>query len=371
MSGDVRELVLLGAGHAHLQVLAALARQRPANTNVTLITPHPFLTYSGMVPGYVADRYKLQDCQIALAPLIRGAGVRWVQARCEGIDAAACSVRLSEGHAPLTYDILSIDTGAALDRSKLEASMPGASAHAVLLRPFERFAQLWPRVVERAQEGPLSIAVIGAGAAGIELACAMRQRMPGSRLTLVTGGAEVANGYLARLQARVLKVLRRRHITVLHQACTAISAGEIVLSGGATLACDVPIVAIGTHAPAWLSGSGLALDESGYLRVNALQQSSSHANVFAAGDVASRADLPHPRSGVYAVRAGPALAVNLAAALAGQPLQAHRPPRRTLNLLSCGTTYAIASWGNLSFGGGWVWRWKDRIDRRFVQKYRA
>ncbi len=297
--------------------------------------------------------------------------MRWVQARCEGVDAAACSVRLSDHHAPLTYDVLSIDTGAVLDRGKLEASMPGASEYAVLLRPLERFAQVWPRMVARAQERPLSIAVIGAGAAGIELACAVRQRLPASHLTLLTGGGELASGYPARLQARVLKVLHRRHITVLHQACTGISADEIALSGGATLACDLPIVAIGTHAPAWLAGSGLALDESGYLQVNALQQSSSHVNVFAAGDVASRADQPHPRSGVYAVRAGPALAANLAAALAGQPLQVHRPPRRTLNLLSCGTTYAIASWGNLSLGGSWVWRWKDRIDRRFVQTYRA
>jgi pyridine nucleotide-disulfide oxidoreductase family protein len=367
----VRELVLLGAGHAHLQVLAALARDRLVDTNVTLVTPQAVLTYSGMVPGYVAGRYTLQDCQIALAPLMRRAAVRWVQARCKGIDAGACSLRLSDGHAPRRYDVLSVDTGAALERDELEASMPGAGAHAMLLRPFERFAQLWPRVVQQARQGPLSISVIGAGAAGIELACAVRQRLPGSRLTLVTGGGEVASGYPAAVQARVLKVLRARRITACHQACVGISADAIALSGGATLACDTAIVATGTHAPAWLRASQLALDESGYLRVNALQQSTSHANVFAAGDVASRADLSHPRSGVYAVRAGPALAANLAAALAGQPPRVHRPPRRTLNLLSCGTQYAIASWGGLSLAGAWVWRWKNRIDRRFVQKYRA
>lgn len=371
MLNGIRELVLLGAGHAHLLVLARLARQRAADVNVTLVTPHPLQTYSGMVPGYVAGRYSLQDCQVPLEPLIHAAAARWVQARCEGIDAATCAVRLSgEGLGPLRYDVLSIDTGAVLERGKLEAAMPGAGEHALLVHPIERFARLWPRVVQLAAERPLSVAVIGAGAAGIELVCAAQQRLPGSHFTLVTGGVEVADGYCGALQARVLRILRQRHITVLRAACTGVAAGQITLAGGATLACDVPVVAIGTHAPAWLAGSGLALDAAGHVLVNTFQQSSSHATVFAAGDVASRIDQPHGKSGVYAVRAGPALATNLAAALAGRPLRSYRPPRRTLNLLSCGTGHAIASWGPLSLEGRWVWRWKDRIDRRFVQRYR-
>mgnify|MGYP001441048979 CR=1 FL=1 len=47
------------------------------------------------------------------------------------------------------------------------------------------------------------------------------------------------------------------------------------------------------------------------MRVGATLQSLNHPNVFAAGDMIVRDDAPHPRSGVYAVRAGPVLAVNL------------------------------------------------------------
>jgi NADH dehydrogenase FAD-containing subunit len=131
----------------------------------------------------------------------------------------------------------------------------------------------------------------------------------------------------------------------------------------------VPILAVGTHAPVWLQGSGLALSDSGHVLVNAFQQSTSHPHVFAAGDVATRADAPHPKSGVYAVRAGPPLTHNLLAAHHGQPLKAWHPPARTLNLLSCGAGHAIASWGPLHAEGRWVWRWKDRIDRAFMAKY--
>jgi NADH dehydrogenase FAD-containing subunit len=91
--------------------------------------------------------------------------------------------------------------------------------------------------------------------------------------------------------------------------------------------------------------------------------------VLAAGDVSSRTDRPLARSGVYAVRAGPALAYNLAAAIAGKPLQPHQPPAATLNLLSCGDRYAIATWGRYSAQGRWVWWLKNWIDRRFVARY--
>lgn len=384
MSSGTPKLLLLGAGHAHVQVLAQLARQRPAELEVTVLTPYPFQTYSGMVPGLLAGRYRPQDCQIPLEPLFRAAGVRWVQGRVSALDAAAQTVRFvpGDGHAgaseqqpgTLSYDLLSIDTGAIVDRQRLEAEMPGAAAHALIVRPIEAFAAHWPRVLERAQRQPVSLAVIGAGAAGLELIFAAEQRLrsagpAGARFTLVTGGGEPAANYPEGVRQRVRRRLQARGITVLRAACTGVDAGVLHLGSGARLACDVHILAIGTHAPLWLQGSGLALSASGHVQVNACQQSTSHPQVFAAGDVATRADAPHPKSGVYAVRAGPVLAHNLLAAHQGQPLKPWRPPQRTLNLLSCGAGHAIASWGPLHAEGAWVWRWKDRIDRAFMARY--
>ena len=97
----------------------------------------------------------------------------------------------------------------------------------------------------------------------------------------------------------------------------------------------------------------------------------SHPEVFAAGDVATRQDAPHPKSGVYAVRAGPPLAANLRALCAGAALQPYTPQKRTLYLLSLGEKRAIASWGRWSAEGRWVWRWKDHIDRGFIAPLRG
>lgn len=380
MSSGIQKLLLLGAGHAHVQVLARLAQHRPADLDVTVLTPYPFQTYSGMVPGLVAGRYNNQDCQIPLEPLFKAAGARWVQGRCTGLNAATQTVEVAaaggnkSAPAQLPYHRLSIDTGAIVDRHKLEAQMPGAAARALIVRPIEAFAALWPQVLELAGQKPVSLAVIGAGAAGLELIFAAEQRLrgaskTGASFTLITGGGEPAANYPSGVRQRVLRQLKRRGITVLREACTGVEKGVVLLGSGASLACDVPLLAIGTHAPAWLQGSGLALSDSGHLLVNAFQQSTSHPNVFGAGDVATRADAPHPKSGVYAVRAGPPLTHNLMAAHHGQPLKAWRPPQRTLNLLSCGAGHAIASYGPLHTEGAWVWRWKDRIDRAFMAKY--
>jgi NADH dehydrogenase FAD-containing subunit len=142
------------------------------------------------------------------------------------------------------------------------------------------------------------------------------------------------------------------------------------LSHGARIACDAALLTVGAHAPGWLRDSGLALDERGFIATGASLQSLSHAQVFAAGDVASRFDAPHAKSGVYAVRAGPPLARNLRRAMNGTALLGYTPPERTLNLLSCGDKMAIASWGECSTQGRWVWWWKNRIDRAFVARYR-
>jgi NADH dehydrogenase FAD-containing subunit len=212
---------------------------------------------------------------------------------------------------------------------------------------------------------------VGAGAGGVELALALQYRLgERARLSLVTGGTPPLPNHPAPVRRRALRALKRIGVTVFEDSCAAIEAGHVLLGGGARLTCDAPVLAIGASAPKWLAGSGLLLDEQGFIATGSTLQSASHPHVFAAGDVASRSDAPRPRSGVYAVRSGPPLALNLRRFVAGGALAPHLPRRNALNLLSCGERHAIASWGSWSAEGRWVWWWKDRIDRGFVRRFR-
>ena len=92
--------------------------------------------------------------------------------------------------------------------------------------------------------------------------------------------------------------------------------------------------------------------------------------VLAARDAIAIDGLPLPKAGVFAVRQGPILARNLRAALHGQPLARFDTEPHALNLISTGDRQAVMSWKGLALEGAWVWRWKDRIDRRWIRRYR-
>jgi pyridine nucleotide-disulfide oxidoreductase family protein len=362
----VKHLVLLGAGHTHLHVLQELAREPLPAARVTVVSPFSELVYSGMVPGVVAGHYAAHDCTIDLAPLVARAGAEFVTLAATALNATARSITLADASV-LRFDALSIDTGAVMDRERI----PGAREHALFVRPIEHFMRLLQPLLDLAERQTLSLVVVGAGAGGVELALALQYRLGRrARVSLVTGGTPPLASHPRPVQVRVLRALKRSGVTVFEDECRCIEAGHVVLGGGARLACDAPVLAIGASAPAWLAASGLALDEQGFVSTAATLQSTSHPEVFAAGDVASSSVAPRPRSGVYAVRAGPPLALNLRRFVAGGVLQPYLPQQRALNLLSCGERRAIASWGNGSAEGRWVWWWKDHIDRAFVARFR-
>jgi len=356
----MRRLLLLGGGHAHVQVLDALARQPLLGLQATLVTPYARQMYSGMVPGLLAGHYTAAQCAIPLPPLAVAAGVALQLARAVALDAAARRVTLDDGRR-LPYELLSIDTGPEPDLDGL----PGARLHGLPARPIEA---LWQRLQALPDDtGPL--VVVGGGAAGFELAMALAHaRGRAAAVALVAGPAPLA-GLGAAVQRRAMRALAVQGVALHRQAARLVAADHVLLDDGTRLPCAVALLALGAAAPRWLSGSGLALDARGFVATGPTLQSLSHPEVFAAGDVATRSDAPHPKSGVYAVRAGPPLAANLRAWLEGAPLQHYTPQRRTLYLLSCGGRRAIAAWGGFSAEGAWVWRWKDRIDRAFVARY--
>lgn len=365
-----RHIVLLGGGYAHLQVLAQLAAQPLAGVVVTLVTPYSHQMVASMLPGFMLGKRAAVDFTIAVAPLVQRAGLRWLTQSVIALNATNQILQLDDGSS-LGFDWLSINTAPIQDRARVEQMIPGAREHALFVRPLEAFVALWPRVTELGDSKALRVAVIGAGTGGVEIAFAVRQRLPQAAVTLVCGQVPAVTHCTPAVQRRVAALLKQRNITVLQDMAVGIKSGFVQLGCGADLACDVPILATDSLPPAWLAESGLALDEQGFIAVDAAQRSTSHSQVFAAGDISSRRDLSPARCGASDSLTGPTLAHNLAAAVAGRELEDYQPPAKTLDLLACGDRYAIGSWGDYSFEGRWVWWLKERLDRQFVTRFQA
>ena len=348
-----KHLVLLGAGRAHLQVLRGLARQAASDWSVSLVAPHPYYIDDGMLPGYVAGHYALDDIRVPLDSLVQASGAQFVPAHVLALDPAARRVHLSTGDA-LPYDVLSIDVEPAAERDAVEAAMPGARGNAMFMRPMHAFVQLWPQLQALAQQRPLQVAVIAERLPGIELAMAAAHALAaphGSRVTLVAGTAPLLPELPASLQRRVLARLKALNITVLQDRCTGIEQGRIALASGATLQCDAPLLAHGLDTPAWLQVSGLQTAEDGSLQLNERLQSDSHRQVFVVP-----AGAP--------AEVGPALEANLRTALAGGAFRKAPLGAARLHVVGGGHEHAIAVWGPLGLEGREVWHWKDRRDRK-------
>jgi pyridine nucleotide-disulfide oxidoreductase family protein len=369
----MKRLVLLGGGHAHVEVLRSLALLPAPRWQVTLVTPYPRLTYSGMVPGHFAGHYALDECTIDLRALCERAGAKLTLTTVSLVSPDANEVICADATV-LSYDVLSVNVGSAPN----PGGASGVERHAALMRPLENAVHAFDDVLARAAAGRVaSVSVVGGGAAAIELALAMSHRFGREgfeappHVRVLTDAAVLApnlpDGARRRLRAR----LRERGIGAhTDSAVVQVGPGFIRLKSGLEFATEAVFWATGGAAPAWPRQSGLATDPQGYLLANERLQSASHPNVFGAGDCINQLGRSLPKAGVFAVRAGPVLAHNLAAALEGRPLVEHVPKARYLALISTGERHAVGTWGPLAWSGAWVWRWKDRIDRRFIARYR-
>lgn len=366
----VSELLLIGGGHSHALVLRNFAMRPLPGVRLTLVNPGPTAPYSGMLPGHVAGHYARETLDIDLVQLARAAGARLVVDTVSGLDPTARIARTEAGRV-LPYDIASVDVGITARMPDL----PGFSEHGLPAKPLGRFADRWAQVC--AGRGPLSIAILGGGVAGAELAMAAAHRMAGLErdvhIALIDRG-RILGSVTPGARRRLIDGLTRWRIELVEKAhVREVTADAVHLEDGRRIASDLTIGAAGAMPHPWLAETGLET-EGGYLRVDRFLRTSDPA-VYAVGDCAHFSADPRPKAGVYAVRAAPVLAHNLRADLTGSARKPFAPQRDFLKLVTLGDKRAIAERSGLALGGWggagpWIWRWKDRIDQRFMDRFR-
>jgi selenide,water dikinase len=354
-------LLLVGGGHAHVEVLRRLARRPQPGLRITLISRERRMLYSGMLPGVIRGEYGLDDASIDLDPMARAAKAELIVGEAVALDLTLRRA-LVASFGQIGFDLLSLDIG---------GMQPVPEGAGLAVKPIDGFLAGWIAIESRLAQG-MRVTVVGGGAAGTELVLALARRFRGQvRLTLVSAGPEPLDLAPARARRIVRAGLLDAGVALVSGVSAAAAEnGRLLLSDGSFLETEVVLWATGIHGPGFLAASGLACDEAGCIRVDACLRSLSHEFVFAAGDCAAFEHAPRPKAGVWAVRAGAPLTENLRRAATNRPLHQWHPQREALAILGLGDGRAVAWRNGIALSGRPVWAWKDWIDRRWVSRHR-
>ena len=366
-----KQLVLVGGGHAHALVIRMWAMKPVPGVRLVLVSPNWQTPYSGMLPGLLAGHYSEDDVHIDLRRLCSWAGVRFIEDKVEHIDRDTQQLTLS-ARGVLDYDLMSLDIGSTPD-----SSLPGLKEYAETVKPIDRFYPRFLALIERCKQAPqpLSIAVVGGGAGGVEVILALAERLrkekATAQLNLVVRDSGLLTEYPKEVASAARQALEKTGINLLSQFDVAeVKAGELVAKSGQILAIDEVFFCTHAKAAGWVVNTGLDVDERGFVKVNRHLQSLNNPRIFAAGDIAAMVDTPRPKAGVYAVRQGPVLFENLRRSLLKKPLKTYTPQSNFLSLLSLGGKKALACKSRFTLTApaaqGLLWRWKNHIDRRFM-----
>jgi NADH dehydrogenase FAD-containing subunit len=320
-------LVLWGLGPAHLRLLEYFKRNPLPHVRITVLSQQAQTFTPRKLARYVANELTLAQCMNDAEPLLQQAGVQWTGRQGRGLNVVSRTVLLDDGQT-LGYDVLSINTGPLPHREAIEAAMPGAREHGLFVPPLEGFVHIWPKVCGLGRTRALRMAVIGPGIESFELALAVRQRMPTAAVTWIIGPHHGQDsGHSEALHQRMLQLLREQRVTVLYENVAAFTRDDVLLSSGALLACDVPILALSRSPAGWLATSGLTLQAEGAgVETDAQERSISHPEVF------------------HVWRDSAVLASNVHALMRSAPTKLQAAPVRSAQFIYAGASHALWAW---------------------------
>lgn len=251
-----RKLILLGAGATNLNIAHTLFQKKITGLELQCITSEEQLLPSALLPGVIAGTYDLTDSCMSVSKVLERYGVQCLNAKVKAISANSKSIQLNDKHT-LNFDFLSINSTTAQHRDHIESMIPGSKKNGFFVYPIELFANHWNQVCSNGKTTALRIAVIGNSLGSMEIALAVRQRLPEAAVTLITQTglhfSSVQDTSTEAAHVLLRNALKNQRITVLQDTALACSASHVQLGCGAQLVCDIPIIALEPEKPAWLA----------------------------------------------------------------------------------------------------------------------
>lgn len=364
-----RHLVLAGAGHAHMTLLANLGDIVAKGHKVTVIGPAPRHYYSGMGPGMLGGIYSPEDISFPVRRMVESKGGAFIEDKVTKADPQAKVLHLASGE-QVSYDVVSFNTGSQVPWDIVE---PGAE-RVFAVKPIENLWSGRQAILEIARERRVSVGVVGGGPAALEVAgnawAAGRENNGHGCSVRIYGGRHFLKNAPAAVGKASRAILAKRGIEIVEGSyADKISTGRVSLQDGQSHEHDLIFAALGVRPRPIFAPSSIPAGEDGGLRVNRYLQSAAFPDVFGGGDCIWFEDQPLAKVGVYAVRQNPVLLHNVLAQMEDRPLRAFDPGGSYLLIYNLGEGTGVLLKNGISFKGRLAFWIKDYIDRRFIRAF--
>jgi NADH:ubiquinone reductase (H+-translocating) len=281
------KILVIGGGFAGFWAAVAARRIAGSRVEVTLVSREPVLEIRPRL--YEA---RPETLAVALLPLLRKVDVGFVRGEAIGLDAAAKTVTLAAGDR-LAYDRLVVATGSRMRRPPV----PGAEAAFSVDTQADAIA-FDRRLREIAGDVTApTIAVVGAGFTGIELALELRDRLvahgangAAERLRIVlidrveTVGPELGPGPRPQIETALAAAGVELRLGAIVRA---LAADRVSFDDGSVLAADAVMLATGMAASPFAGQVPGARDALGRVVVDNALRVPAAPEVFVAGDAAA------------------------------------------------------------------------------------
>ncbi|GHH67694.1 oxidoreductase [Kitasatospora indigofera] len=362
------KILVVGGGFAGVECLHRLERAlRPAEAELTLVTPTDYQLYLPLLPHVAAGVLTPQSVAVSLRRRLRR--TRIVPGGANGVDTAARSVEVhttagTTVHLP--YDHLVLAAGS----TTRTFDIPGLAEHALGMKTLAQAAYLRDHVIsqldlaavatdEAERAARMRFVVVGGGYAGVETAACLQRLTAAATARFPRLDPGLLEWHLVdlapkllpelgdRLGAKAMETLRRRGVRFsLNTSVRAVTPESVTLTDGRVLPTRTLVWTAGVAAGP-LVGTLDGPTVRGRLRTTAELTVPGSPGVFAVGDAAAVPDLAvggdaiTPPTAQHAQRQGKAVARNLVARLRGAPLRPYH--HRDLGLVvDLGGTDAVS-----------------------------
>ncbi|WP_258808360.1 NAD(P)/FAD-dependent oxidoreductase [Pseudidiomarina sp. CB1] len=310
-------IVVVGGGAGGLELVTRLARKfkRDSSVHVTLVDRNLTHIWKPLLHEVAAGALDADMDGVDYRVQAATAGFRFQPGELIGVDAERQEIKLAAmcddaGHEIVAERVIPYSTLVlAIGSVTNDFGTKGAAEHCYFLDSVQQARRFHHTLMNtflalqaKKYPQPLSVAIVGAGATGVELSAELHKsaeliraygfddfNMSQLQITLVEAGERILPALPERIAASALQELEALGVQVrTNTAVTEINEQGLMTQDGELIAAPIKVWAAGVKAPPFLAQlAGFECNRGNQILARPTLQSSTFANVFVLGDCAA------------------------------------------------------------------------------------